>query len=93
MIDRGHKLPLTRQAKAVGISRSSVYYQPRPASDSDLHLMYRIDELHLDHPLAGGRMMRDLLRQEDIYSGRKHVATLMCRMGIEALYRKPSISR
>ena len=93
MIDRGHKLPVTCQAKVVGISRSSLYYQPRPLSGADLRLMRRIDELHLGHPFAGGRMMRDLLRQGDIYSGRRHVSTLMRRMGIEALYRKPNTSR
>ncbi len=93
MIDRGHRLPLTRQAKAVGISRGSLYYRPRPVSDADLCLMRRIDELHLDHPFAGSRMMRDLLYQEDIHAGRRHVSTLMRRMGIEALYRKPNTSR
>ena len=93
MIDRGHRLSLIRQAKAVGVSRSSVYYKPQPVNGADLRLMRRIDELHLEHPFAGGRMMRDLLRQEDIYSGRRHVSTLMRRMGIEALYRKPSTSR
>ena len=93
MIDRNHRLPLTCQAKAVGISRGSVYYKPRPVCDADLQLMRRIDELHLDHPFAGGRMMRDLLRQEAIFSGRRHVSTLMRRMGVEALYRKPNTSR
>ena len=93
MIDRNHRLPLIRQAKAVGVSRSSLYYKPRPVSGVDLRLMRRIDELHLDHPFAGGRMMRDLLYQEDIHSGRRHVSTLMRRMGIEALYRKPNTSR
>ncbi len=93
MIDHGHKLPLIRQAKALGISRGSVYYQPRPASGADLRLMRRIDELHLEHPFAGSRMMRDLLYQEDIRPGRRHVSTLMRRMGIEALYRKPNTSR
>ncbi len=89
MIDRGHRLPLACQAKAVGISRGSVYYQPRPVNSADLCLMRRIDELHLDHPFAGGRMMRDMLRQEGIFYGRRHVSTLMRRMGIKALYRKP----
>ncbi len=93
MIDRSHKLPLACQAKAVGISRSSVYYQPRPLSDVDLRLMRCIDELHLDHPFAGSRMMRGLLRKENLFSGRRHVSTLMRRMGIEALYRKPNTSR
>ena len=93
MIDRGHKLPLTRQAKAVGVSRGSVYYRPRPVNEADLSLLRRIDELHLEYPFAGGRMMRDLLRQESLFSGRRHVSTLMRRMGIEALYRRPSTSR
>ena len=93
MIDRGHRLPLTCQAKAVDISRSSVYYKPRPVSGADLRLMRRIDELHLEHPFAGGRMLRDMLRQEGLLSGRRHVSTLMRRMGIEALYRKPNTSR
>lgn len=93
MIDRGHKLPIACQAKALGVSRSSVYYLPRPASHVDLRLMRRIDELHLEHPFAGGRMMRDLLRRENLFSGRRHVSTLMRRMGIEALYRKPNTSR
>ena len=66
MIDRSHKLPLIRQAKAVGVSRGSIYYRPRPVSDADLRLMRRIDELHLEHPFAGGRMMRDLLRARKI---------------------------
>jgi len=93
MIDRSHKLPLTRQAMAVGISRGSLYYRPRPVSDADLGLMRRIDQLHLEHPFAGGRMMRDLLRHEGFSSGRRHVSTLMRRMGIEALYRRPNTSR
>jgi putative transposase len=93
MIDREHKLSVTRQAEALGISRGSVYYLPRPVSDADLKLMQRIDELHLELPFAGARMLRDLLRDEGITVGRKHVRTLMLRMGIEALYRRPNTSR
>jgi putative transposase len=93
MIDRDHPLPVTRQAKAVGISRGSVYYLPRPVSPADLELMRRIDRLHLAHPFAGSRMLRDLLHQDGIEVGRRHVTTLMARMGIEALYRKPNTSR
>ena len=93
MIDRDHKLPLARQAKAVGISRGSIYYRPRPVGEAGLGLMRRIDELHLEYPFAGSRMMRGLLRQEGLSSGRRHIATLMRRMGIDALYRKPNTSR
>ncbi len=93
MIDRLHALPLSRQAEELGISRGSVYYAPRPVSASDLALMRRMDELHLDYPFAGSRMLRDLLVAEGFTVGRLHVATLMKRMGIEALYRKPNTSK
>jgi putative transposase len=93
MIDRSHDLPITLQAKELGISRGSIYYRPRQVCDADLALMRRIDELHLELPFAGSRMLRDLLAGEDIEVGRLHVATLMKRMGIEALYRKPNTSK
>ena len=93
MIDRDHPLPLAKQAEAVGISRGSVYYLPKPVAPEDVALMRRIDELHLEHPFAGSRMLRDILNREGIVVGRKHVATLMRRMGIEAIYRKPNTSR
>jgi putative transposase len=93
MIDRNHSLPITRQAQALGIARSTVYAQPRPVPDRDLELMNRIDRWHLEMPYAGSRMLRDLLALEGIPVGRKHVATLMNRMGIEALYRKPRTTR
>jgi putative transposase len=89
LIDRNHPLPISCQVKAVGISRGSVYYLPRPVSEYDLKLMRQIDRLHLEYPFAGSRMLRDLMRQDDFRVGRKHVATLMKRMGVEALYRKP----
>ena len=75
MIDREHDLPITQQAKSLGISRGSVYYLPRPVSPADLAIMRRIDELHLELPFAGSRMLRDLLNQEGIEIGRCHVAT------------------
>ena len=93
MIDRTHLLPVTRQAQIVNISRGSVYYESEPISDADLKLMRRIDELHLELPFAGARMLRDLLRAEDFAVGRKHMTTLMRRMGNTALYRKPNTSR
>jgi putative transposase len=92
MIDTAHRLPVVRQAQLLELSRSSVYYLPRPTSSEDLALMRRIDELHLEHPFAGSRMMRDFLKAEGHFIGRKHVATLMRTMGIEALYRKPNTS-
>jgi len=93
MIDRSHELPIAKQAKALGISRGSIYYLPRPMSAADLAVMRRMDELHLDFPFAGSRMLRDLLQAEGIKIGRRHVSTLMKRMGIETIYRKPNTSK
>jgi putative transposase len=90
MIDPEHKLSVVRQAKLLGFSRGSVYYLPCPVSDGDLALMRRIDELHLDYPFAGSRMLQGLLRGEGLETGRLHVTTLMNRMGIEAIYRRPT---
>jgi putative transposase len=93
MIDRNHDLPIARQAKVLGISRGTVYYKPRPVSAGDLKIMRRLDELHLDHPFAGSRMLRDMLNRESVSIGRRHVATLMKRMGIAAIYRRPNTSK
>ena len=93
MIDRTHDLPLARQCRILELARSTAYYTPQPSSAEDLALMRRIDELHLECPFAGARMLRDMLRREGHGIGRKHVGTLMKRMGIEALYRKPNLSR
>ncbi|WP_173405893.1 IS3 family transposase [Brucella intermedia] len=93
MIDREHKLSVVRQARLLGFSRGSVYYSPRPVSDGDLALMRRIDELHLEYPFAGSRMLQGLLKGEGLETGRLHVATLMKKMGIEAIYRRPNTSK
>ena len=92
MIDHEHRLSISRQARLLGLSRGSVYYQRRPASVADLVLMRRIDALHLDYPFAGSRMLLGLLRQEGYEGGRLHVATLMKRMRLAALYRRPATS-
>ncbi len=92
MIDRDHDLPVARQAKVLSLARSTVYYKPRPVSAEDLALMRRLDELHLDYPFAGARMLRSLLRREGVSIGRRRVATLMKRMGISAIYRRPRTS-
>ena len=93
MIDRTHELPIVRQCQILRLARSTAYYTPEPTSPSDQALMRRIDELHLEHPFAGSRMLRDFLRLEGHQVGRKHVRTLMKKMGIEALYRKPNLSK
>jgi putative transposase len=92
MIDRGHDLPVRKQAEVLQISRSTVYYEPRPVSESDLMLMRRIDELHLEYPFAGSRMLRDMLSRQGFEVGRRHVRTLMRRMAMEAIYRRPNTS-
>lgn len=92
MIDRAHRLSVSRQARLLGISRGSVYCQRRPLSAAELALMRRIDELHVEYPFAGSRMLLGLLLQEGRVVGRLHVATLMKRMGIVALYRRPTTS-
>ena len=93
MIDPEHELSVSRQAKLLNISRSTIYYQPRLVSEADLMLMRRLDELHLNYPFAGSRMLRDMLSHQGLEVGRRHVRTLMRRMGIEALYRKPNTSK
>jgi putative transposase len=93
MIDRSHELALTRQAALLRLSRSSLYYEPQPVSEAELTIMRRIDALHLDYPFAGSRMLRDLLRGAGIDIGRQMVRTMMQRMCLEALYRRPNTSK
>ena len=93
MIDRNDKLPIARQCQILYLSRSTAYYQPQLESPEDLALMRRIDELHLEMPYAGARMLSRLLKREGKPVGRKRVSTLMQRMDIHALYRKPNTSR
>jgi putative transposase len=93
MIDRNHELSVARQAKLLDVSRGSVYYLPKPVSEADLALMRRLDELHLKHPFMGARMLRDQLELAGIHVGRRHIGTLMRRMGIEALAPQPGTSK
>jgi putative transposase len=93
MIDRAHDLPITKQAEVLRISRGSVYYLPRPVPAADLAIMRRLDRLHLEFPFAGSRMLRYLLAAEGCKIGRRHVKTLMKRMGMEALYRRPRTTK
>ena len=93
MIDRSHDLPIIKQVEVLRISRSSVYYLPRSVPEADLAIMRRLDRLHLEFPFAGSRMLRGLLAAEGSKIGRRHVKTLMRRMGIEALYRRPRTTR
>jgi putative transposase len=93
MIDRTHQLPVVKQCQILELARSTAYYQPQPISPEDLALMRRIDELHMDWPFAGARMLSRILRREGQPAGRRHISTLMKRIGIHALYRKPNTSR
>ena len=93
MIDRDHKLTITRQAELLQVSRGTVYYLPRPVSDADLAIMLRIDKLHWAHPFMGARMLRDQLAREGVHAGRRHIRTLMIRMDIEALAPQPGTSK
>ena len=93
MIDRHHTLSITRQARLLNISRGTVYYRPRPVSSADLVMMRTLDELHLDHPFMGSRMLRDQLARYGLHAGRRHIRTLMRRMGIEALAPQPGTSQ
>ena len=93
MICRDETLPVVRQCQILALARSTAYYTKQPVPEADLALMRRIDELHLDFPFAGSRMLRDLLCLEGHGAGRKRIARLMRQMGIEALYRKKNTSR
>jgi putative transposase len=92
MIDQKSKLSIVKQCQLIGISRTSMYYKPKPTSSKDLELMRLIDEIHLRLPFYGSRRIRDELNGSGHKVGRDHVATLMRKMGIEALYRKPRLS-
>jgi putative transposase len=92
MIDQGAKLSVTRQCELLELNRTGVYYTPRPVREEDLRIMRRIDELHLEHPFYGARRLAKQLEREGFDVGRVHVTTLMRRMGIEALYRRPRTS-
>lgn len=89
MIDRNHDLPVARQCRILRLARSTAYYQPAPVAEEDLALMRRIDELHLDFPFAGARMLRDMLKREGRVIGRKHVGTLMKKGASDFLVYRP----
>ena len=93
MIDNNHKLSVVKQAGLLKLSRGSVYYLPRATSPADLAVMRRMDALHLDYPFAGSRMLQRFLSRGGFDIGRLHVSTLMKKMGIEAIYRRPNTSK
>jgi len=93
MIDKGQSLSITRQAELLDLSRGSVYYEPVPTSDTDLALMATMDDIHMKLPFYGIRRMRGELLDRGFVVGRQHVATLMRKMGMEALYPRRRLSK
>ena len=93
MIDRGLRIVDHPPGEGSRHQPERRLYPPTPVSDADLALMRRIDELHLDYPFAGSRMLQGMLAAEGRTAGRLHVSTLMKRMGIEALYEDRQLLR
>ena len=93
MIDGTHPLPIARQARLLGLSRSSVYYRPAATAERDLALMAAIDAIHTELPFYGIRRIRGELLPRGLSVGRTHVATLMRRMGVTAIAPKRRLSR
>ena len=92
MIDRGHDLRSPSKPRFFA-SAAAASLLPRPVPEADLAIMRHLDRLHLEFPFAGSRMLRGLLVAEGCKIGRRHVKTLMQRMGIEALYRRPRTTK
>lgn len=93
MINRNHSLSLVKQCQTLAIARSGIYYQPKPESDANLKLMRLIDEIHLKRPFLGIRRIKDALHDMGYIVNRKHVQRLMRKMGIQAIYPKPNLSK
>jgi putative transposase len=93
MIDKTHLLPVKTQAELLDLSRSSVYYEPVGTGERDLALMAAMDEIHMQLPFYGIRRIRGELLARGFHVGRGRVATLMRKMGIEALYPKRRLSK
>jgi putative transposase len=93
-VDRQHpSLSVVRQCALLSISRSSVYYQPVPASQENLELMRLIDQQYLERPFYGSRRMTVWLRNQGYGVNRKRVRRLMGIMGLRAIYRRPRTSQ
>jgi putative transposase len=93
MIDKTHALPVTRQAELLGISRGSVYYESVGTGERDLALMAAMDDIHMKLPFYGVRRIRGELLDRGFHVGRGHVATLMRKMGIQALHPGRRLSK
>lgn len=94
MVDKNYEnLSIAQQCKLLQVSRSAFYYNPVPESESELDLMAKIDELHLNRPYLGSRGMRRFLKRQGIIVNRKRIQRLMRKMGISSVYRKIKTSK
>ena len=93
MINRHEKLSLVKQCQILNIARSGLYYKPQPVSEVDLMLMRLIDEIHLDKPFLGIRRIKDALHDLGHTVNRKRIQRLMRKIGIQAIYPKPNLSK
>ena len=94
MVDEAHpELSLVRQCELLGVSRSSLYYQPVYPSDEELTLLRLLDEQYLKTPFYGSRRMTVHLQQHGYSVNRKRVQRLMRQMGLHAVYPKPKLSQ
>ena len=92
MIAPGSALSVARQAKLLGVSRSSVYYRPRPDSQEELDLLKRLDELFTENPVYGSRRLQQMLKREGVRVGRRRIRRLMRKLGLWAVGPKPDPS-
>lgn len=93
MIAPGSALSVARQAKLLGVSRSSVYYRPRPDSQEELDLLKRLDELFTENPVYGSRRLQQMLKREGVRVGRRRIRRLMRKLGLWAVGPKPDTSK
>ena len=94
MVNREHpSLPIVRQCTLLGVSRSSLYYRAKGASEADLSLMREMDRQYLETPFYGSRRMKAWLDRQGIPVSRKRVQRLMRVMGLRAIYRRPRTSQ
>ena len=93
-MDREHpKSLIVRQCALLGVSRCSLYYRAKGASEADLCLMGEIDRQYLETPFYGSRRMKAWLERLGIPVSRKRAQRQMRVMGLGAIYRRPRTSQ
>ena len=94
MVDREHsKLLIVRQCALLGVTRSSIYYRPKMASEEDMSPMGDIDRQYLETPFYGSRRMKAWLDPQGMPVSQKRVQRSMRVMGLRAIYRRPRTSQ